>query len=475
MIYVNRIKLYLKSIKLYPSDYLLAFGFLFFVPFAAFSWIFMVTSNPYDVPFMNIPMIIACYLITACCWGTYLFLEYRSGRLKNNIFLWLFVFFFIMSIVSVAVQPTYSTSLVECKYVDKLNKNLYPGIKVGDIITIHHYLSSSHKLFFAMGSSLITTIFFIIFFVLPKRVEKMDFLVLICVIVALFIFVLTINSYITEAKEYIPFIEAIGRGDDVYIKEHPIISFLVNRVPYGACIMMGLIFMILGYQLTHKKFFLFMVMYCYLNMIFTWNKTALVISTLTLIFYIVFLLVVSFKYHKKRNIILSIICGSLLASIITFISVSIGTEGKFIYQIYNLSKTFTESKSLLTRTYIWGNIRTELKGGWWIIGRGFGTHNALLYPMNLVNGDNVCPSHSTYYGILGAGGIISLLGFAGMFVYYIHAFVVCFKVDKVKTIGLSFPVVAYFLYSFTECINYLWLAFMFPTILYFNLIKKQQV
>ncbi len=468
----SKSKSYLKFIKLYSSDYFLAFGFLFFIPFAAFAWVFMVTSNPADVPLITSQMIISCFILCASSWIVYLYLEVKADRLKINIFFWFFIFFLLVSVISVIIQPTDIYFSVECKSAGEITQTYYPGAHVGDIIEVHHHISLTHRMFFAMGSSLITTIFFIIFFVFPKRIEKMNFLVFIGFVVAIFILVLTIYSYVTESKEYIPFIKAIFQGDAEYIKSHPIKSFLVNRVPYGACLMMGMMFMLLSHHLTHKKYWLLFALYCYINMIFTWNKTALTISTFSLIFYVVFLLVTTFKSHKKRNIALSIIFGSILVALITFISVSIATKGKFIYQIYNLSTTFTESKSLLTRTYIWGNIRNELKGGWLIIGRGFGTHNAMLYPMNLVNGDDVCPSHSTYYGILGAGGIINFLGFAGMFVYFVYAFIKCWKVDKVKTIGLALPVLAYFLYSFTECINYLWLAFMFPIVLYYNLLKK---
>ena len=472
---IEGIKKYFKSIKLFPSDYFLAFGFLFFVPFAAFAWIFMVTSNPGEVPFITNQMIIACFSISAVSWTIYLYLEAKAGRLKFNIFFWLFLFFLIMSIVSVVVQPNDLTFLVECKNITPKSKYYYPGIQVGDCITVTHYISSIHKLFFAMGSVLITTIFFIIFFVLPKRIERLDFLVLICSIVTLFIFVATIYSYIVEGKEYLPFIQAIFKGDANYINDHPIYSFIVNRVPYGATMMMGLLFMFLAHHLTHKKFWLVIGVYCYINLIFSWCKSCMILSTLSIIFYIIFLLVKSFKNHKKRNIVLSILFGAFLITNTTLVLVSILTKGRFIYSIYSLSTTFTESNSLLTRTYIWGNIRTELKGGWWIIGRGFGTHNAMLYPMNLVNGDDVCPSHSTYYGILGAGGIINLLGFIGMFIYFMYAFIKCLKVDKVKAIGLGFPVFIYLLYSFTECINYFWLAFMFPIILYYNLILKKDL
>ena len=468
----KRFKEYFKSIHLITSDYFLAFGFIFFIPFAAFSWIFMVTANPSNVPIISIQMIITCFVLCSICWIVYFFLEAKAGSVKNDVFTWLFVLYLVMSVVSVLVQPTDSLFLVECRNVNYFNRAMYPGIEVGDIITVNHHISIIHRLFFAMASALITTIFFIIFFVLPKRITSTYFLVIICTIVAAFNFVVTMYSYIVEGDQYAPFIRALFRGDANYISKSFIHSFVVHNVPYGATMLMGLLFMFIAHHLTHKKFWLLIGVYCYINLIFSWCKSCLLLSTLSILFYVVFLLVKSFKQHMKRNIILSIIFGAFLIANTAIMAVSIATKGKLIYQIYNLSLTFTKSKTLLMRTYIWGNIRNELKGGWWIIGRGFGTHNAMLYPMNLVNGDDVCPSHSTYYGILGAGGIINLLGFIGMFIYFMYAFIKCLKVDKVKAIGLGFPVFIYLLYSFTECINYFWLAFMFPIILYYNLIKK---
>ncbi len=472
----SAIKEYLKSIKLIASDYLLAFGFLFFIPFAAFAWKFMVTSDPSQIPFVTVQMIIVCFSISAFCWGVYLILEAKAGRVKNNIFVWLWLFFVIISIVAVVIQSSESSFLVECKRVTNLTEKFYPGTELGSIVSVHQHISSFHKLFFAMGSVLITTIFYIIFFVLPKRITRFEFLSIICVIVAIFMLIVTIYSYIHEWDEYGLFLKALSKGDDYYIiSQSSITSFLVNRVPYGACLMMGIMFMLLGHHWTHKKIWLVIAVYCYTNMIFTWCKTSLTISTVIFILYFVFTIVTSFKKHLIRNLIFSIVFGLVFTSVVSIVLVSVLTKGRFVYQIYNIFVAFTEKSSLIKRTYIWGNIRNELKGGWIVIGRGFGTHNVLLYPMNLVNGDDVCPSHSTYYGILGAGGIINLLGFIGMFVYFVYAFIKCWKVNKVKTIGLSLPVLAYFMYSFTECINYLWLVFMFPIILFYNLIKKEMI
>ena len=89
--------------------------------------------------------------------------------------------------------------------------------------------------------------------------------------------------------------------------------------------------------------------------------------------------------------------------------------------------------------------------------------------MNLVNNDNVAPSHSTYYAILGAGGIVSLLGFVGLLVYYAILFVKSFKYSKTLPIALSAGLLAYLTYSYTEGVNYLATVFTFPLILYYHI------
>ena len=467
------IKEYVKGLELSLSDLFLAIGFLFFVPFAAFAWKFMVTPDPSTI-ILKDWMIIACFTISALCWAAYFYLEIKKGNIKNNIFTWLFVFFAVMSVVSVLVQPADSVAYVEAKFVNGLSEQYYPGIKVGDIVPVFTHITLTHRLFFTFGSLLITTIFFIIFFVFPKRVKSFDFLALVCIIIVCFILVITIYSYIAEKDHYGPFLQSLFKGDMDGVYANSVCSFLVQRVPYGVTLMLGLLFGILGHQITRHPFWICFGLYCLINMVFSWCKTALAISVLIVALYLVYLLVITFKDNKKRNRVLSIVYASFAGCVLIITLVSVISKGAFIPQIYKMFGSFTDSRTLRTRTYVWENINQQLKGGWLIIGRGFGTHNFMLYPMNLVNGDDVCPSHSTYYAVLGAGGIINLLGFLGMYVYYGYIFVKCWKVDKMKTLGLSVGVIAYFLYSFTEGVNYLILVFMFPLILYYHLNQKSQ-
>jgi hypothetical protein len=150
-------------------------------------------------------------------------------------------------------------------------------------------------------------------------------------------------------------------------------------------------------------------------------------------------------------------------------------HGDFIPQLNKHIEIFLNKRTLTRRTYIWQNIRNELKGGWLVIGRGFGTHNFMLYPMNLVNNDNVCPSHSSYLAILGAGGIATLVAFLGLISYYIVIFIKTFKYSKTMPFMLSAGLLGYLAYSFSEGVNYLIVVFTFPLILYYHIATSKTI
>ena len=207
-------------------------------------------------------------------------------------------------------------------------------------------------------------------------------------------------------------------------------------------------------------------------MLFSYCRTSIAITSVILFLYVTYRLIITFKRHKIRNIIAGSIFYLSILTLIAFNIASYATRGSFAPMMYKHIEWFFNTRTLDKRKYIWGNIQLELKGGWLILGRGFGTHNYMLYPMNLLNNDNVCPSHSTYYAILGAGGLISLFAFFGLIAYYIVIFIKCFKVSKTMPIGLSFGILGFLAYSFTEGVNYLIVASTFPLILYYNIYRK---
>lgn len=459
---MNFIKNIIQKFELKWSDLLLAIGFLFSSVFYAFSWQFMVNSNPNNL-FLKPWMIIISFIIVFSCWGGYLFLEHRANNLPKPYISGLFFFVAIWSVMSILIQPSQVIEEVVMRVVNDTNSVTYPGHSVGDIITITLQLSPVHKMFFAMAAFVIVEVFYITFFVLPKRFKNLNFLILVGCVTFAFLFVMIGYSYVTEWDHYIPFLKALfgdGTIEDVY--ENAVCSFIVHRVPYGACMMMGLTFTIVVHSIHQKWYWYLLTAFFYANMIFSYCKTALIISALIVVAYVVFRLIYTYKEYRKRNKILIISLGSLFGLFILLVGVSYISKGAILSPIYKMITSVTGTNTIDTRSYIWDNEYQLLRNGWWIIGRGFGTFNEVLYVMNIVNGDPVAPSHSSYNAMLGYGGIVYLLGFIAIIVYAAYMVIKCYKKDPARTFGFAVCVAGYLLYAFTEGVHHLLLTFVIP-------------
>ena len=209
-------------------------------------------------------------------------------------------------------------------------------------------------------------------------------------------------------------------------------------------------------------------------MICSYCKTALIISALMIVAYLAFRLYKTYKEHEKRNKIIIITLLSLLGLGLLLTAASYISQGKILAPIYKIILSVTESKSLDTRSYIWDNTFQLLKGGWWIIGRGFGTYNEALFLMNIVNGDDVCPSHSSYNALLGAGGIIYLFGFIALLGYWGYLSIKCFKKQPLTTLPLTFGALAFLMYSITEGVHFLVCTFFFPIFILHHILYDNQ-
>lgn len=468
---LKQFKDYLKTLDLSLSDLFLAVGFLFSVIFYAFAWWFMVTDNPNDVPCPPW-LIITCFSGVSICWGIYFYLEIKKGNIRNSLSTWLFILFVVWGFVGVLVQPRDFSIDVVVRAVNEGNAGL--NANVGDIVTVTRPISTTHVMFFAMASTVITTIFYIIFINLSKRIKDMNFIIFVGYCIFIFMFILAVYSYITEADHYVPFLKALFSGDIDEAYKHTVYSFVANRVPYGVCMMLGYLFALICHALTKKWYYYLIAAFMYINMIFSYCKTALFMSLLAFIIYLVYQLIATYKDNKKRNNIIIIVASSIVGVLLVLSLISIFTQGAFLPLVYKVFSSFVDQRTIDTRTYIWANTYHLLENGWWLLGRGFGTYNFMLYPMNIVNGDYVCPSHSTFNAILGAGGALAILLYFGLWAYYIYVFIKCFKMDWKRTIELSIGLFAFVLYSFTEGVNYLILVFMFPLFVCYHIKQKEK-
>ena len=467
---MNKIKTFIKSLQLRLSDLLLFVGFIPFAIFLIFCQLYMQFHNPDDLA-LKIWLFIPLFVITFGCWAVYLYLEHKRDNLPKQFVSWIFVILTIIPIIGICINPSQVVENVVVRNVNANNEALY---NLGDIATVVTNISVIHKVFFILCFILAMMFIYIGLFVFPRRFTSLIFLKYLGFAVFLLMFAIIFYSYIFEHEQYIPFIKTlIGKGDgehDIYY--YTVQSFIIHRNAFGMCMMIGIIFAMINHSIDKKWWYYLLIAYFYISMIFTYCKTGLLISAFIIVVYVVFRLIITFNEYKKRNTILFIVFGSLAFIVIAIFGVSYLAKGKVLSPVYDLIQSFTGTTTLDFRSYIWDNSYQLLRDGRWIIGRGFGTYNMILFKMNSANGDMVFPSHSAYVGLLSEGGILYLFGYLALLGYTGYAAYKSFKYDANLTFAMCLGAISFILYSTTEEIQYVVYIFLFPILILYNLSKR---
>lgn len=473
-------KKFIASLELRLSDLLLFVGFLAFIPFLVFGQLFMQFPNPDDVA-LKLWAIIPLFIVVLGCWGGYLYLEYKRGNAPKTYITWIFVFLAIIGMLGVAIQPELFSENVFVRMVNDTNKEMYGDtIQIGDLINVHFVISPTHRIFFIFDILLILMFIYEGLFIFPKRFTGISFIKYLGYTLIVFCFSLMVFSYITEGSNYIPYIKSlIGQGDGVTpIQELAMKSYIIHRNAYGMCLMLGIIFCYVNHTIERKWWYFLIAIILYINMIFTYCKTGIMITTLISAIYVLYYLVVSYQDYPNRNRIILICIGAAAGIAILLVGVSYFSKGKVLSPIYKIIEMVLGTNTLDTRTYIWDNSFQLLASNplYIFVGRGFGLYNEMLLPMNTVNGDAVFPAHSAYVGLLSEGGIFYLLGYLCLLGYSVNIAIKAYKKSPQLTVSLSLAALTFIIYCFIEAIQYLVYPLLFPLyILYYSTKDQDEV
>ncbi|MBO6280047.1 MAG: O-antigen ligase family protein [Bacilli bacterium] len=466
-------KKFIKSLNLRLSDLLLFIGFIPFAIFLVFGQLFMQYTDPLEVA-LPLWAAIICFVIALGTWVYYLILEFKRGNNPKLVVSCLFLFLTLLNVIAIAVQPNVVSEDVTVRMVNELNTGLYPGIDVGSIVHIDVPISVTHKLFFIMDVILIGMFIYIGLFIFPKRFTGILFVKYLGYVVMVFVLSVIFVGYFMEYDLYVPFIKTLLGKIDADPSVYAVKSYILHRNAYGMVMMIGIIFAFINHSIEKKWYYYLLVAFFFINMIFSYCKTGLIISVLMIAFYVIYRLIVTYKENKKRNTVLFIFIGSLAIIAIGVVGISLLTKGQVLGFIYKLLKGAKDNGTMDMRSYIWDNSYQLLRNDWWLIGRGFGIYNVILLPMNTVNGDAVFPAHSAYVGLISEGGILFLIGYIALLVYFAYVVYKCSKQNLGLTISLTFGAVAFILYSTTEAIQYLVYVFMFPVMVLYHSSKKSE-
>ncbi len=466
-------KKFIQSLELRRSDLFILLGLVAYVTFLLFGQLFMQYPNPNDVALPLWAAIIAFVLMVGF-WGYYLYLEVYKNKEQYNLYLiGAFLFLMLLNVIVILVQPKLVVENVIVRY-SETNPDL-----VGQTVTATIPVSATHK--FVFISELIGAIMLIYIglFVFPKRFKSIAFIKYLGYVLFAFLGVLILYGYIFEFKNYVGFFKyllGIERIEGQSIYYFTIQSFILHRNAYGMMMMVGIIFAIINHSIDKKWQYYLLMAFFYVNMIFSLCKTGLLISALIIVIYIVYRLIATYKEHTKRNKIILITGASVIVLAGLVLGTSYITEGKVFGKIYEAIKSISGGGSTLdSRLYIWDNSFQLIRNGWWLIGRGFGTYNLMLMPMNiLTHEDPVFPAHSAYVGLLAEGGILYLLAYICLLGYVVYVTIKCFKKNPGLTVAMGLGILSFVLYSFIEAIQYFVYVLIFPMMVLYQTSKEKK-
>lgn len=466
---MEKIKSYIKSLELRWSDLFIFVGFLPFALFLIFGQLFMQYPNPEEVAFKPW-MIIVSFVISVGCWGIYIYLEWKRGNQPKNYITWIFVVLAIIGVIGILIQPRVFQQTVIVRLVNDINKEIYgENIQVGDVVNAPlapMVISTTHYMFFTMDLLLILLFMYIGLFIFPKRFTGIGFIKYLGYAVIAFCFVMIIYGYIVEWNEYIPFIKALlGQEGNIY--DYTIESFIIHRNAYGMTLMVGIILAFINHSIERKWWYWLIVGFFYINMIFSFCKTSLLISALLIVVYAVYRLIFTFKEYPIRNRNILIGGGCVACLLVLVLGITFVSKGKILGSLYNL---IAGTNTINTRSFIWDNCFQLLRENpiYYFFGRGFGLINEMLLPMNTANGDKVFPAHSAFVNTLCEGGVLYLFAYILFLGYSAYIIIKTYKKSPELTLAMSLGVLAFVIYSVIETIEYLVYAFMLPVMILYH-------
>ena len=401
--------------------------------------------------------------------GMYLYIEVFSKKEPYNKYvMYAFIGLVVLNLIAIFVQPCNGTEYVIVRY--RPEESLVPGV-VGQGYDVPYSITAIHKFFFAFEEIGMMLMIYTGLFIFPKRFKNLKFIEFIGYVLFIVCGFLAIYSYITEANQYVRFVEyVIGKDRDGELASRAVMSLFSHRNPLGMTYMLGIIFCFINHSFSRKWFHYPLAVFFFLNEIFTFCKTGLLLSVLISFIYLIYRLFVTYKDHSKRNLITFIVIGVLILVAALLIGVPYITKGKVFGKIYELINNIVGGgHTLETRTYIWDNGFQIISHGWWLLGRGMGIPNLIVKPTNIMShAEDVISLHSGLLTVLCEGGVLLLLAYLAFLIYSGYVTVKSFKVNKDLTITLALGALTFLLYSLIESNHYLIFLFLFPIFILYH-------
>lgn len=353
----------------------------------------------------------------------FFFIEKKYNNYKFDIPLTIILsLMFLCSLISILLAPETREFLVYGK-----------GIFIGYIKEETWYegvfkLTTDDRLFSILFAFLNYLSIYFLLAVFPRKIRFIKIIDIIFYVSAAFTLVMLTYSYITEWSKYVEFVTTFFDKGMPY--GNMVQSFLRHRNNFGF-MLYYMIFMCYFVHHNHPKWWwLYLISpLLLLAMIPSLSKTNVGAGFFLVVAYPIGRFFLTYKHHKKRNILALIITLSSSLAVLGILGIIFFINDHLREVTINslkwvfVSEEGMHATTLQTRTWLWANTFDILNHSSWIFGAGFGIFEKFLITYNVAdlslhNKEVTHLAHNYFIQALGYGGVIYLVFIIFVMVLY---------------------------------------------------------
>lgn len=290
------------------------------------------------------------------------------------------------------------------------------------------------------------------FILLPQLLDSKNKIVVITALISIVCFALVIQSLIFEFNNYVVFVKSLLADDlDAMYLASPK-SLFPNKNCFAFVLFLGIISILLMHHYKRYLANYIMLPIIFIFILFTNCKTIIILSVAIIAFYVIYRLIVTFKEHKKRNIITISILGSIALTIVVTVFAFTPLRELLFTLFFNIG-----GRTIEVRNYVWSNVSIVLGILGLFLGRGFGTFDSLLQVYNYADPGGgeayVDNAHNGYLELIGQGGIFFLILAIAFEIYFIYKCIRQIKKNQELALLSLALLIALHVYMFFEAMT----------------------
>ena len=270
--------------------------------------------------------------------------------------------------------------------------------------------------------------------VIPQMIKRQKTLKTFIYIYIGFVVLLTLISYITEYQKYYNFFFNFTPQS---VDGSTISPLGLYKNTFGFLLTLQVFSFIYLHNDNRKWYFILMMFVALFNILIILCKLGLIISSLAIAIYLIYLLVDTWKNNPKRNMIIAIATGGTIVLVGGAVLILALTKNPVITVIFNkVSKLFeTKENTFFTRTLIWKNCFTIVSThNAYLFGCGYGVTGGLLYEYNTIDlsvyYNHTTHAHNVWIEYYSYGGIFLVVFSTLLTAFLIYAIVKVWKKNR---------------------------------------------